>query len=130
MLAGICLLAVSACGGVTSAQGETESCAQDQKTAPVTVHLDLSPCPVLAGQASTAIVTLEDGSGGTIRNAEVTVHSAMPAMKMTGGSFKAEEKADGYHTNVILGMSGPWDLSITVSGAGAPSQTHFTVYAR
>lgn len=129
-LAGASLIAVSACGGFTSTQGENESCTQDQKTGAITVHLNVSPCPVHAGQPSTANVTVKDGSGVAVRNAEVTIGSAMEAMKMAGGSVKAEEQADGYRAKVLLGMSGPWDLYVQVSVAGSASDTHFVVHAR
>lgn len=113
LLAGAFLLA--ACGGGTS---------MTQQTASYTVKLTLD---TLAVGDRTATVEINDQSGQPVAAERVVLTPTMLSMGMASPEVAAQADGSGrYRGDVLLSMTGDWELDVRVEDGSANETARFT----
>ncbi|HET7013906.1 MAG TPA: FixH family protein [Streptosporangiaceae bacterium] len=124
----VALAAMLAAGCASSAQAgspaaSAKSCDQHKSAGPDTVAIKTVKCPAPAGSTTKLTITVSDSSGHPVTGAAVTLRSLMPSMGMSSDQITAFPSGSGYQASVLLGMSGTWQLAVTVVAPGVKAVT-------
>jgi hypothetical protein len=124
LLLGGCASAHAGSAGVKSG-----SCDLRRSTGSDTVTLTTA-CPAAAGSTTTITITITNSAGQPVTGAAVTLKSIMPSMGMSSDVISALPHGDSYQASVLFGMSGTWDVAVTVVPPGSgPEDVRFAVKA-
>lgn len=121
-LVAVAALLVAGCASSAQAGGAAggaKSCDQHKSAGADTVAIKTVTCPAPAGSTTKLTITVSDSAGRPVTGAAVTVRSLMPSMGMSSSPITAFPNGSGYQASVLLGMSGTWQLAVTVVAPGA-----------
>ncbi len=96
------------------------------------VNVTLANFPLVLG-ANRLEIAISDGSGKSIRDAEVLVNYYMPPMpRMVPMNYKTKASlaSDTYEAKMHIIMAGPWYIRIIISRAGKVCTARFNVDAQ
>lgn len=109
------------CGSERNAGAESGAFAP-QTVGDLTVTLRVSPYPPVPMRQAEFSISIRDGQGRPLADAEVSCDMTMPAMAMPPNRPKAAEQSPGvYTTPVMFTMSGEWEAQIEVLPRAATS---------
>ncbi|MFG3172309.1 FixH family protein [Streptomyces sp. NPDC048200] len=116
----LAIAALSGCNSgadtaANSGSAKGASCNPTKTNAGLKITLTATPCPLQGGKTGTAAITVKDSDGKAVDGAKVEVNPEMASMKMKGGDQTAAAKGDGYEAKLVLGMSGDWKVTVTVT---------------
>jgi hypothetical protein len=113
-------LLLAACGAAPAPLRE------EQVVDGVVVGLQASASPPL-NASQELIVTLADGEGRPIDDADVYLDLTMPAMPMGTNRPEAEPQGQGrYRARTAYTMAGEWEITVVVEMGGAERRARFT----
>jgi hypothetical protein len=124
----VALAALLAAGCASSARaggtaGGAKSCDQHKSAGADTVAIKTVTCPAPSGSTTKLTITVSDSAGHPVTGATVTLRSLMPSMGMSSSPITAFPQGSGYQASILLGMSGTWQLAVTVAAPGAKAAT-------
>ena len=124
----IAAAALLAAGCASSAQaggptGSAKTCDQHKSAGTDTVAIKTGKCPVSAGSTAKLTITVTDSAGQPVTGAAVTLRSVMASMGMSSDQITAFPSGNGYQASVLFGMSGTWQVAVTVAAPGAKAAT-------
>ncbi len=133
-LAVLPVLAALLLGGCASARAgstgtKSASCNLRRSAGSDTVTLTTA-CPAAAGSTTTITITITSSTGQPVTGAAVTLKSIMPSMGMSSDVISALPHGDSYQASVLFGMSGTWNVAVTIVPPGSgPKDVRFAVKA-
>ncbi|HET9893335.1 MAG TPA: FixH family protein [Streptosporangiaceae bacterium] len=125
-LTALAALLAAGCAGSAqagSSAASAKTCEQHKSTGADTVGIKTVKCPAPAGAATKLMITVSDSSGHPVTGATVTLRSLMPSMGMSSDQITAFPSGSGYEASILLGMTGTWELAVTVAAPGAKAAT-------
>jgi nitrogen fixation protein FixH len=117
----VVLLALIVAGGALLAPPVHLAAAQaDANAAKLDIALKTDPSPAAGGADNKFEVTIKDAQGKAVTDADVSIHLNMPMPNMPPMNSDVKLKAaDGKYTGTgQLGMSGTWNVTVTVKKGG------------
>lgn len=106
------------------------TCDQHKSAGADTIAIKTGACPAPAGSTTKVMITVSDSTGHPVTGAAVTLRSLMPSMGMSSDKITAFPDGSGYQASVLLGMSGTWELAVTVAAPGTrPATVQFAIPA-
>lgn len=121
-LVALALALLTACGGTPA-----PVLRQEQTVDGLTIGLEAVETPKL-NAAQELVVTLADAQGAPVDGASVYINLDMPAMPMGTNAPIAEALGGGRYRagNVVMNMTGDWQLTVVATVDGAEHSAVFT----
>lgn len=99
-----------------------------QKIGDLNVTLALTPYPPVGWQEASFDVTLTDGQGQAITDAQISLDLTMPAMPMPQNTVVAQHTSTGfYHGTGRFTMRGLWRIEVIIERGGQKQSVMFDV---